>query len=285
MERALKWLLPLLIVVEFVLVRAGWLDAGSAVMLAVGVEVLLVLVAGRQVIVAVRRYRSGRTAGLDGWAALEDGLSVLLPRRVARVVALEPRLWACLLTWLRRRGRRTAGEFSYHRRSIVGLMLVIVVVSTPAELLLVELFVPWAWLRWLLLVAALYGLLWLVGFYASLVTLPHRLAQTGIRLYYGVLVEGQVPYAAIEQVELRRRNVPGGRDGLQLAPSDEAAYLAVGGRTDVTLTLSTPIILRGLLRSTPPVRTVHLAADQPAALAAALEERIHRQMPVAVAAS
>src|SRR3712207_7398712 len=48
-------------------------------------EALALAVAGRQVVLAVRRYRRDRAAGLDLWAALEDGLAVLLPRPLARL--------------------------------------------------------------------------------------------------------------------------------------------------------------------------------------------------------
>ena len=80
LERVLKWLLPVLIVVEIILVWTGWLDLGTAIGVTLAIEVLLVVVAGRQLFVAVRRYRRQRTAGLGVWAALEDGLTVLLPR-------------------------------------------------------------------------------------------------------------------------------------------------------------------------------------------------------------
>ena len=65
LEHALKWLLPALIVVEIVLVWTGWLDLGTAIGVTVAVEVLLVVVAGRQFFVAVR----GATAGSArrGW--------------------------------------------------------------------------------------------------------------------------------------------------------------------------------------------------------------------------
>ena len=89
LERVLKWLLPVLIVVEIILVWTGWLDLGTAIGVTLAIEVLLVVVAGRQLFVAVRRYRRQRTAGLDVWTALEDGLTVLLPRPVARIVSLE----------------------------------------------------------------------------------------------------------------------------------------------------------------------------------------------------
>ena len=274
LERVLKWLLPVLIAVEIVLVWTGWLDLGTAIGVTIAIEVLLVVVAGRQLFVAVRRYRRQRTAGLDVWAALEDGLTVLLPRPVARIVSLEPRMIVCLLLWLFRRGRREAGQFSYHRRSWGSALLVLVLLTVPVEIFVVELLVPWAWLRWALLVAALYGVLWFGGLIASLKVLPHQLEAGGVRLRHGNVAEVLIPYREIAGVEQQSLRAPGGRDGLVTDRNAGSAYLAVGGRTDVTLRLRAARPVHGLLRPTPPVTTVHVAADDPAHLTAALRPRI-----------
>ena len=273
LERVLKWLLPVLIVVEIILVWTGWLDLGTAIGVTLAIEVLLVVVAGRQLFVAVRRYRRQRTAGLGVWAALEDGLTVLLPRPVARIASLEPRMIACLLLWLFRRRRQGAGQFSYHRRSWGGALLILVLLTVPVEIFVVELLVPWAWLRWVLLIAALYGVLWFGGLIASLKVLPHRLEASGVRLRHGNLAEVLIPYHEIADVEQQSLGAPGGRDGLVTDRNAGSAYLAVGGRTDVTLRLRAARSVYGLLRPTPPVTTVHVAADDPAHLTEALRPR------------
>lgn len=273
LERTLKWLLPVLIVIEIVLVWTGWLDLGTAIGVTLAIEVLLVLVAGRQLFVVVRRYRRQRTAGLDVWAALEDGLTVLLPRPLARIVSLEPRMIACLFLWLFRRRRQVTGQFSYHRRSWGGALLILVLLTVPVEIFIVELLVPWAWLRWLLLIAGLYGVLWFGGLIASLKVLPHRLETRGVRLRHGNLAEVFIPYHEIATVEQQSLRAPGGRDGLVTDRKAGSAYLSVGGRTDVTLRLHTARPVHGLLRPTPPVTTIHVAADDPAHLTAALRTR------------
>lgn len=51
------------------------------------------------------------------------------------------------------------------------------------------------------------------------------------------------------------------------------AYLGTGGRTDLTLHLRVPVIVRGLREATKPVTTICLAADEPEALAQALAQR------------
>ncbi|MDP9476243.1 MAG: hypothetical protein M3R38_11285 [Actinomycetota bacterium] len=42
--------------------------------------------------------------------------------------------------------------------------------------------VPWAWMRWALLVLSAYSVFWLLGLYASRITLPHHLEVDGLLL-------------------------------------------------------------------------------------------------------
>src|SRR3954451_17706968 len=100
MERLLRLFLPLLVLANVALVWSGALQAGEVILVGAAVELALLVVASRQVFVAAGRYRRDRAAGRDLEWALEDGLAVLLPRRVARVAALEPRLWVCLYRWI-----------------------------------------------------------------------------------------------------------------------------------------------------------------------------------------
>lgn len=272
MKRAPKWLLPALILVEAVLVWGGLLDPREAVAVAAALEVLLLAVAGGEVLLVVRGYRRGRAGGLDVWTALEEGLSVMLPRRAARFVVVELRLWGCLFRRAFRKTRPAGNESPYHGRSQMGLIVLMVLVTTPVELLVFELVVPWTWLRWLLLVLGVYAVFWVLGLYASLQALPHRLEDGGIRLRYGVLAETFIPYAEVAGVEVASRRCPGKGDGLHVAP--DAAYLAVNGRTDLTIHSREPRALRGFLKESVPVGTIHVAADEPERLRGELERRV-----------
>jgi hypothetical protein len=210
----------------------------------------------------VRRYRKDRAARLDVEAALEDGLAVIFPRKVARLVALEPQTFVVLFRWLFRRRPYTAEEFGYNKRSPIGVLLIVLLMTAPVELLLIELFVPWEVVRWVLLILAVYSLLWLLAFNGSLRVLPHRLGAEGVRLRYGLLATGVVPYDQIASVTLEMRTGSDVKEGLQVV-AEHTASIAVGGRTDVTLLLSEPVRFRTLLAETAPVSTVHVAVDKP----------------------
>lgn len=273
-ERVTKWAMPILIVAEIVMVRSGMLNLQAAVGMVVGIESLLALVAGAQVFRMLRRYRRDRAAKLDAWSALEASFAELLPRRAARIVTLEFQLWACLVLWVFRRRRADPSMFTYHKRSIFGVFLLAALFSSPVEILLFEFLIPWAWLKVVLLLASVYSVFWLVGLYASQVTLPHRLEAEGVRLHAGALASGFIPYAALAEVAREQRKTPKKSQGLSLSADQSAAYFGIDGTSDAALHLSVPQQMRGFVKWTPPVSTVYLAVDEPERFVRELRQRL-----------
>ncbi len=266
-----------MVLAEVALVRFNIIDIRTAVGIIVVIELLLTLVVARQVFAAARTYRRDRLAGFDTWAAMENGAEIVLPRAAARVVVSELRLWFCLGMWILGRFRRTDADLKYHKYHAKSFMWAFVVLSlftTPVEVFLVELLLPWSWLRWPLIVAALYAFFWIVGLYASMVTLPHRLDKSKAVFSIGIMARAEVPYAEIANVTLRRTNEGLRGDGLRVLQRQATAYMAVGGSTDVVLTLRRPLELRGWLGQTSPVGTIHVAVDEPERLVQDMTKRL-----------
>lgn len=274
LERASKWLIPVLIVAEALLVWLRVIDLSTAIIVVVAIEALLLLASLRLLIVTVRRYRQDRLGGSDFWTAFESALADSLPRTLAHVIAIEIKVWHCLWLWASRRKKLGVNEFSYHRRSTVGPLLLVVFITTPVEILLFELLLPWDWLKILLVIAAVYALLWVLAFYASLIVLPHRLGARALLIQNGFMARAELPYDQIESIAAQRKRPPDGSEGLKSVAKENAAYLTVGGRTDVSVRLKTPGSVEGFLRSTPPVQTIHLAADDPERLVNELKARL-----------
>lgn len=115
MKRALKLALPVLVLAELFLIWSGVMSFKDALLVVIGVEILLLVVGAGNLFLC--RYRRGRKRGLDWWAALEDGLAVMLPRKLARLVLKEPRIFIALFRWTFRRLKLSDNEFGYYRRS------------------------------------------------------------------------------------------------------------------------------------------------------------------------
>lgn len=263
MKRASKWVLPVLLLIEGGLVWSGRLGLKDALIVVAIIEALLVVAVVGEILLVARRYRRGRSEGLDFWTALEDGLAEMMPRKLARILTMEPRLFACLARWALRRTQPAEGEFGYHGKSQLGYIVLMVVMTAPVEVLIFEILIPWAWLRWTLLVLSVYAVFWILGFQASLAALPHRLETGGVRLRYGLFAEVFVPYAEISGVERAARKAPKSGDGLQAVPEEGAVYLAINGKTDLTVRLREPHPVRGFFKNPEPAAEVHFAADDP----------------------
>ena len=284
-RRALRWILPLVVLIDVVLVWSGALDLRDAVLVGAGLEALLFLIGLGGLVFVVRRYRKEQKAGLDPWKALEAGLSLMLPPTAAHFILNEPRLFACLLRWTFRRVRFAEDEFSYHKRSSLRALMPLLVVSAPVELVVVHVlalaFSPWGWLKWALLVLGIYAILWLLGLYASLVVLPYRLEETGLRLRHGILAEGFIPYEDIDEVIRTARKASIFGNGSP-APEENALYLDTEGKSDLALRLKTPHSVMGFLKESDPACLLHLTADDPEQFVRQLRRRIGNQTPSSV---
>lgn len=218
-----------------------------------------------------------RTATGDPWKGLETALSDLMPAQAARLLVMEFRLWGSLYAWMRRRPYR-AGDFPYHSRSQMGLLMGVIILTTPLEIAILEILIPWPWLRIVTLILALYALLWIIMLFSSLRSMPHRMTDEGLELRYGALAGGFIPYEQIAEAHVALARPPKTGDGLQV--DQETAYLAVGGETNLVVRLTEPLSLDRALGQTPPVRVIHFATDEPKRM---IERLVARVAPPEVA--
>ena len=269
------WATPVVVAVEIGLAVSGLLAVRTAVITGLAIEAMLWITAISSATSAVRRYRSARRKGLDGWAAAEDGLARLVPRPVARVLLIEPRLLACLARWVSgRHGGSSPDAFSYHRgiRPLLGAILALVICEGVVVDVVIALVFPGGLWVWVVLGAHLYALVWLAGFLASMVVKPHLLCRDGLAVRDGIFNELFVPYTAIRAA--RAVSHPNfGRSGFKVDPAAGAATLAVGD-ANVTIDLDPTRLAR-----LPPgarslaLRSLRITVDKPAEFVAALLAR------------
>lgn len=233
------WATPVLVAIEIALVWSGLISLQTAIVVVIGVEIVLaVTVAGRSV-VALRRFRTGRASGVDGWVAAEDGLAAMIPRRAAHLLLIEPRLWVSLARWItgRHDGRRVPAAFRYdgRLRPLLWMAVALVVVEgAAAELVLALTVQQRVWLA-VSLAIHLYAVLALAGMVAAFATRPHVIQGGVLRIRDGVFTEVLVPTAAISGA--RRVVRPSfGRSGPRVDRAGRRMLLAHGD-ADVELTL------------------------------------------------
>lgn len=224
----------------------------------------------------VKSIRGFRQAEGDPWKGLEKGLAEFMPLQAARFLVMELRLWGCLGAWIFRRPHGP-DDFTYHSRSMLGLVMGVLVLVTPLEIAVLEILIPWHWLRIVTLVLALYGLLWVVMLFASLRSMPHRLEPYGLSLRYGVLAGGVIPYERIAEVQVAMCKAPKHGDGLQL--DQDSAYFAIDGETNLLLILAEPHALDRTFGPAPAVSRIHLAVDEPKRFIERLRARLQPANP------
>lgn len=193
-----------------------------------------------------------------------------------RAIKAEFHLFATLGRAARRGFTRKAaapqGEFPYTRRSSDLAATLALAPAVVCELAIIELLLSGLPLlvRLALGAISLYGLIWLVGWSLGLRVYPHRIHDGMLEARLGTFYRALVPLEAIGAVHLGSRR-PGKRT--QLVVDDTAAAFAVGGRADLRLELRQPIAVDRPLGDPIEVFQLELAANDPTALANALEER------------
>jgi hypothetical protein len=252
------WLTPCLIVVEVALVWSGLLRVGTAIMIGIGIEAVVLIVAVTRAVFAVRRFSAQRSGGATVWSSLEDGLAALVPPTAARVIVGEIRLFGALLAQVFRRGaNQHARSYSYHAsaRTLTAVILgLLIFESLVVELILVFTLsgTPWPWI---LLGLHVYAILWMLALRASMSTRPHTLESDGVHIRDGVFTDVVIPYPSVRNVKIARSTTSQGmamRTGLKIDPGDRSAVLAYG-QPNVTIAVdpTARILLNGRPTETP----------------------------------
>lgn len=270
----MPWLVPLVLPVQVALVAMGVYRAGTAVLVGIALELVLWSFALTRVIAGWRRYRATRAAGGDIWRALEDTLAVLVPRRLARWLLLDPRLFGCLAGWLLRRHRRIPGGYGYSSQStriLFGTFIGLLALEGGLTDLVLRLLLPGTPWPWLATLVDGYALLWLAGIAAAVPMRPHLLTATQLRVRDGVFHELVVARAAIRAARPVSSDRGGLRSGIRRDGDD---LLVAYGAPTVRLALDPrlPPVLDGR-PADPPPRTLTITVADPQRFLADLGER------------
>ncbi|MFI7641096.1 hypothetical protein [Nonomuraea sp. NPDC049400] len=149
---------------------------------------------------------------------------------------------------------------------MLSLMLFAMAVETVVvDLLLVALDVP-AWLRFAVLYADGYGLLYGIMLAAACVTRPHVITSDELRIRYGVYFDLRVPVDRIAAVRTSRNY----NEGSMVAVKDGRLSVAVSSQTNLTIELTEPIAFVRPFGARAEATSIRFFADQPETVLAAL---------------
>jgi len=213
--------------------------------------------------------RPRRSAGLPE-DALIPAFEAFLPPGLARMTALELVLIGGALRFLLGGWRRPDPEgFGYIKKAGLGMILPALPFLLVGDLVLLEALTRHApaWLRIALHVLGAYGLLWIVGLWASLRARPHTVRAGVATFHRGILASLCLPLDGIEGVEA----MPAFRDDwARLAFMRQVMTFGARGAPCLLLTLKEPATPLGLLGPGRPKARVRVFVDDPEGLRRAL---------------
>ena len=223
--------------------------------------------------IALAIHQLRRASGGDALpeARLAGSLGQLLPPRAARLIAFELVILGSALRFVFGGWRRPDRQgFTYHRESGLRMLLRMLPLLAVADVALFELVVlPRAalWLRIALHALAIYGVIWLVGLYASLRARPHRIHDGQATLHRGVLGHIEVALDQIASIGV----LPTFSDDWKLrAYRKGATRIDVAGPTILDIRLHAPIRPIGVLGPGRASDRLLVAVDDPTPFMAAL---------------
>ncbi|MFC0029114.1 PH domain-containing protein [Micromonospora chaiyaphumensis] len=192
-------------------------------------------------------------------------------RLARRAVVYEWGMWRSLARWVLRRPYPVAPGAETFRyvgvvQPILGVFIVLSVIEIPVLDLILRHTVGWPTVRHVFIGLGVWGVLWMIGLFASLRLHPHVVDDAGLRIRNGVSLDVRIPWSAVARVEARYRSLPSSR-AVQYDPDDPTVLnLGVGSQTAVDVVLREPLSVRLPKGPSEPVREIRLYADDPKAL-------------------
>jgi hypothetical protein len=270
----LRWsrlLLPAIFLVEGLGIWAGGGGRGWQVVrpaTAIALELALVVLAIHHL------WREPRSDELSE-DRLARPLGHLLPPRAARLIALELTVLGLALRYVFGGWRQPARPgFTYHRDALLRMLLPVLPLMAAADVVLLELVIlPRAarWIRIVVHVLAIYGVLWVIGVWASLRGRPHRIHDGRAILHRGLLRHVEVSLDQIASIGV----MPTFSDDWKLRAYRKGAIrIDVSGPTTLDIRLRVPIQPIGMLGPGPASDHLIVAVDDPVAFTAALGQSV-----------
>jgi hypothetical protein len=187
-----------------------------------------------------------------------------------KVIRFELGLWKSLFQWVFRRralADPTAQAFSY-AGAVTPVIIGITVVSA-IEIPVAHMLLPWAPVRFVLLVLGVQTLFWMTGLLASLHVNPHEVSDAGLRVRYGTGLDFIIAWRDIAAIRTRMRSMHTNRT-VVYEETEAGGVLNVGvaSQTNLDVVLRGPITVTLRGQTSEPFSELRFYADDSASLAA-----------------
>ena len=161
-------------------------------------------------------------------------------------VMFELRLYRSLFRWITRRPVVPSADVEAvgYSQAVTPIMLLWIFASA-VEMVVVHLLLPWQTVRIILLIISAWGLIWMIGFLASLKVNPHLLSDTTLRVRHGATVDIAVAWDSIATIVYQRRDLPPSIRTMQFRETKSGTDLQVGvsGEVNVHAVLRHPLMV------------------------------------------
>ena len=189
-----------------------------------------------------------------------------------RALRYELGMYLSLARWVARRpSHGEPGDRPVGYAQAVTPVLSLWIFGSAVEVPVAHVLVPWESARGVLLLLGIWGLAWMLGLLASLRVYPHLDGPHALRVRQGPRIDVRVPWDAVAQARLDRRDHPSAVRALH--PSEQRLDVAVSGETNVTLQLAQPTLLR-TPKGEVEVTEVGLLVDDPRAFVTSVRARL-----------
>ncbi|MGI5522344.1 PH domain-containing protein [Micromonospora sp. CA-259024] len=186
-----------------------------------------------------------------------------------RAAEAEAAMWRSLYLWARRRplplgpGDEPFGYLGVVK-PILGIFIGLSVVEIPIFDLIVTHVVPWRPARWIVLGLGVWGLLWMIGLFASMTIHPHVVGDRGLRVRLSSGIDIWIPWTDIEALRKRYRSLPSSKSVQVEQEGDrQVLHISVGSQTSIDVLLRRPTTFDLPKGRSTPMNELRLYADDP----------------------
>ncbi len=171
----------------------------------------------------IQSFRKESTVSPDFYTALKKACKEVLPKKVDVVLAMEIAVfYYSFFAWKKK--KLQSNEFSYHRENSIIVLLAVILFVLLIETFVVHILVE-SWsstAAWILTLLSLYTGLQIFAVMKSMSRRPIVISEESLLLKYGLCAETDIPYSAIESVELSAKPIEFNKNTRHMSPLKDA---------------------------------------------------------------